>query len=340
MNLFKRLFVKNNSEKNNKSLKDRNAEISELLKLNSLPENTPELFDQEVLESLYRYYSDPSLKIHLNLKGEDGIVYKPHEAFNATFELWSNIELVWDRRTVLFEHWDQTEFDKLQKWQIIERLVKDRKATDALTYKKANISNEDLMDIRLIVALSKLYRCLDALEWAKYYIEGGFKLRPDLDIVKIEYATVLHLSKAEDDHQLSKQIFSEIIDEKIKKTTGEKIYLLDYFKFEIGYIDSSIFALLNLKLGNCKTDLWDKIAGEFYYCPVFRYEHAVFLNNTGDTFRSLAKMLSLTDEFPWYKTGVIANIDFIQQLRLQKDDSSFMKEELEKLELCKTLWTA
>lgn len=365
MNFFKKIFGKKD-ENNNPSQKESSKYQQETLKileekvkeqLPSLSEqqkelfekmmekvsnngNTPELFKKELYNSLERYYSSPGLEFELNLIDKKGKIYAEHEAFDYTYNQWKQITSTWDRRSILFEHWDSTEFKNLQKWQVIERFVKDRYALKALDFQKQNITNDDLEDIRLFVALSKLNRALDSFKSALHYSQTAYELRPDLDIVKVEYATVLHLSDIEKDKELSHKLINEVIENKLIKDKQDKaeIPLLNYFIFSTDYIDSSIFVLNYLKLGNCDLETWDKIAEEYYWCPIFRYEHSVILSNNGEGIRALAKLNSLADEFPWFKKGVLANIDAINQVRIQKKDSNFMEKEMKKMEQYKSMW--
>jgi hypothetical protein len=349
MNLFKKLFGK--SEKKTFNIKEENLEqiekkdipkndqdlflemLNEMSGSAEINSNTPELFKNELYDSLKRYYSSPEYRIELNLKDDKGNSYEEHDAFDSTYDEWKEVKSVWDRRAILFELWDGTELKKLQKWQVIERLLKDRYALKALDFLKTNINQDDFQDIRLIVAVSKLFRSLDSIPRALHHSKGAYELRPDLDIVKIEYANVLHLSDSLDDKELSHKLINEVIENKIKNETNEKeIPLLNYFVFSVGYIDSSIFAINFLKLGNCDEATWQQLAEEYYWCPIFRLEHSVFLSKNGESLRALAKLDSLANEFPWYKAGVLANIDAINQLRIQKNDTSFMNEEMEKME--------
>jgi mRNA-degrading endonuclease RelE of RelBE toxin-antitoxin system len=324
--------------------KDQDLFLEMLNKISGNPiieSNTPQLFKEEIYDSIRRYYSAPEYRIEFDLQDEKGNTFQEHEAFDYTFSEWKKIHSVWDRRSILFEQWDETEFINLQKWQIIERFVKDRYSLKAVEFQKKNITNEDFQDIRLIVSLSKLYRTLNSNSDAINYAKNAFELRPDLDIVKIEYANVLHLSDSQEDKELSHRLINEIIENKTKTETDKKeIGLLNYFLFSIGYIDSSIFAIVFLNVGKADLETWQKIAEEYYWCPTFRFEHSVFLSKNGESLQALAKLISLADEFPWYKHGVLASIEAINQLRVKNNDPTFMTEEMNKMEQYKSMWKA
>ena len=343
MSIFKKLFGKTKKKKTEKFEstglpKEAQEEFLRMMKQMSSSSNTPEEFKIELYDSLNRYYSNPELQTDLNLTDTDGTVYEEHEAFGGTFAEWQQIKSVWDRRSVLFQHWDESEFAKLQKWQIIERYTKDRYGLKAIEFQKTNITNDDFQDIRLVVALSKLYRAMDSYDNALRYAKGAYELRPDLDIVKIEYANVLHLSNSENDKELSHKIFNEVLEKRIKESEEKSIALLNYFMFSPNYIDSSVFAVSFLLQGDCDIETWEKLAEEYYWCPVFRYEHSVFLNSKGETLRAMAKLNSLANEFPWYKTGVLACVNTINQMREQRNDKSFMSNEMKQMKEYKKMW--
>lgn len=320
------------------SEQDRELLLKMLGRSEPLEQNTPEQFREELYFSLERYYSTPGLKIKLNLTDTDGTTYLEHEAFDGTYAHWKGIRSINDRRGVLFAHWDESELSKLEKWQVLERWVKDRYPTRALDFYRNEVTQEDFQDIRLIVALCKLYRCLDMQEEAMRYAKGAYELRPDLDIVKVEYANILHLSAKQEDKELSHSLFNGIVENKIKNDNQTKIGLLNYFFFGEDYLDSSIFAVNFLRAGNGDHQAWEMLSAEYYWCPIFRMEHTVFLSDNNQGLAAIAKLSSLADEFPWFKQGVLGFIKAIEQLRAQKGDPELMAEEMEKMERYKASW--
>lgn len=340
MSLFKRIFGKsdknvssaNDKETETKTIQKNNNPLEEYLAKSTLTTNTPELFKNELYDSLNRYYSTPDFNPSLNLTDDNGVSYQEHEAFDGTFNDWKNIRSVWDRRSALFSLWDTSEFSKLLKWQVIERFVKDRYGLRAIEFYETNIKEEDFDNVRLAVSMSKLYRVLDSHMSALHFAKRAYDMRPDAEIVKIEYATVLHLSDNEEDKKKAHELFNEVVEDKIKGDERSNIPLLNYFVFSKNYIDSSVFASVFLALGNCDLDTWDKLAEEYYWCPNFRYEHAVSLSNQGESLRAIAKLNSLANEFPWFTKGVLANIDAINQFRTLSNDPHFMSEELCQME--------
>ncbi|TDX10682.1 hypothetical protein [Flavobacterium sp. S87F.05.LMB.W.Kidney.N] len=338
MNIFKRIFGTTKNEANLQTdssdgitNKESLQSVNQFLSKSNLEHNTPELFKHELYDSLNRYYSTPDFNPHLNLTDENGVTYKEHEAFNSTFEEWKEIRSVWDRRSVLFSLWDTSEITKIGKWQIIERFVKDRYGIKGINFHENHIQKEDFENIRLMVSLSKLYRVMDSYENSLKYIKYAYEARPDIDIIKVEYATVLHLSDKEEDKVKSHNLMNEVIENKIKNSDAKEIPLLNYFVFSKDYIDSSVFATIYLNIGNCDLETWDNLAEEYYWCPNFRYEHAVFLSKAGESFRAIAKLNSLANEFPWFAKGVLANIDAIKQFRDLNGDPSFMSEEMNQM---------
>jgi len=290
-------------------------------------------FEAELYESLRKYYSmpDPAYQFAINLTGDDGTIYKPHQAFNAIFDRWKEINSKWDRISLIFEFWDGSDFQKLSKWQVIERYNNDRQPLQALKYQTNNIKQNEYNEVNLLVALAKMNRLLSNLSKAREIIDYIFEYAPDQHKVKVELANILHLSDNEKDKQRAHEIINKIIEEKIKNEDTTKISLLNYFRFSKDYIDSSVFAASFLIAGSATLDDWDEMANEYYYCPVFRYEHAVKLSKSGDAIHALAKLNALADEFPWYKTGVIGAIEAISQMRVQMKNPTVMELELKKL---------
>ncbi|MFC0515187.1 hypothetical protein ACFFGT_13295 [Mucilaginibacter angelicae] len=294
-------------------------------------DRSEENFEIEMYNSIKRYYSRPDLDIRFNLTDANGITYKPHEAFNAVFDKWKEIRSKWDRRGLLFSFWDETESNKIGKWQIIERYNNDRKPVEAGEYFSKNVKDDDLNDALVLVAMAKTNRLLSRLEKARKIIEYAFENVPNHPKVRVEYANILHLHGNESDKQKAHNLIDELLKEKIAASDQKTIGLLNYFCFSKAYIDSSIFAASFLHAGNADLKAWDLLAEEYYYCPVFRYEHAVKLTNTNEPMLALAKLNSLADEFPWYEQGVIAAIDIINQFRSQMNNLRFMEDELQRL---------
>lgn len=337
MNFFRKLFGKTDLSGNIDNADNKNTDIDNDAHSIKLENVSQRKFKDELYISLKRYYSSPELVVELNLTDEHGKEYKEHEAYNGTFKEWSGIQSYWDRMGVLYDLWDETELVKLNKWQVINRYVNDRRPVEALEFFKSNIIQDDYIDIRLPVALSKMQRSLDSLPAALYYAESAYTLRPDLDITAIELASVLNLSTTQHDRDRAHTLMQGVLEKKIKASTEKEVALLNFFLFSEGYIDSSVFAALYLNAGDADLDAWDTMADEYYYCPNFRLEHAAALNKKGETMRMLAKLDSLTNEFPWHKNAVNTYIDAIQQLRESMNDEKFMSTELARLEQYKAM---
>jgi len=300
-------------------------------------DDSGENFETELYDSLRRYYSTPDLEFDLNLTDKDGTKYKPHEAFNAVFDEWQKIRSKWDRRSLLFRFWDESDFKKLANWQIIERYNNDRFALKSFKFRKDHLQSDNMSDVRLVIALAKTYRLLSQPIPARQFIEFAFANLPDHPKVKAEYANILHLSDAEADKELAHKLINDLIKDKISASEATTIGLLNYFCFSKDYIDSSIFAALFLNAENGQLSDWDIMAEEYYYCPVFRHEHAVKLANSGEALLALAKFNSLSEEFPWYKAGLSSTVSIIKQFRVNMNNPNFMSEEMEKLNYYQSL---
>lgn len=345
MNFFKKLFGKTSSPTSNQatqsssdSNKSREEELSRMLQQMNIGDKTPEMFENELIESLMRYHNNPDEVPEINIKNQDGEVVPPHIAFPELYQTWSGIQSPWDRVSVLFRHWDDSFFDSLEKWQVIERFTKDRYATKAMEYMETEINDEDLKDPRIAVALSKMYRSLDLKEASTASAKSAYQLDPSLHIVRAEYATALHLSSDADEQKQSHSLMNELVESRIKESPDENISLLNFFAFSPNYIDSSIYILMYLTAGKCDISTWEHLAKEYYHCPIFRFEHAVFLSQNGESIRSMSKLNSLADEFPWFKDGVLTFIDTIHQYRKQTNNPSGMEKELQRMLEYKATW--
>lgn len=287
-------------------------------------------FDLEMVEAFKRFHSDPGLEIDIKIKDDKGNSLSAHQAYSDLFTEWSGIQSKWDRISLFYRFWDHSQFEKLEDWQVIERFVKDRYAKKALLYFEKKISDKRDFTKEELVSLSKLHRVLLDNNTAREYIETAYKNHSEDDSVKVEYATVLHIVGNHSDKELSHQLFHEVFDKKIQQNDTETVF--DGFRFSEGYTDSSIFAMLYLMNTEADNDTWDYVAEEYYYCPVFRYEHAVQLSQTDNALRALAKLTSLSQEFPWFKTALESTIGNIKSMRKQLNAPDFMEKELQEFQ--------
>ncbi|WP_027380602.1 hypothetical protein [Chryseobacterium daeguense] len=284
-------------------------------------------FDHEIIEAFQRYYSDPTLTVNIEIKDDKGNVYPAHIAYGELFGEWLGIQSKWDRMSLLYRFWDDSQVKKLEDWQIIERYVKDRYPTHSLKYFEQNFPAKEKLNAQELVAISKMYRSLLNNKEARHYIDTAYQKFPEEDIVKVEYATVLHLSKNHEEKEDSHKIFLEVLDKKIEKKDTES--LLECFLFSEGYVDSSVFAMSFLLSAEADLNQWEILSEEYYYCPVFRYEHAVKLSQSDEGLRALAKLTSLSQEFPWFRTAVETTVKNIESMRKQLNSSNFMEKELQ-----------
>lgn len=287
-------------------------------------------FDVEIVEAFRRYYGDPGLNVSLSLEDDRGNTYAAHQAYEALFNEWLGIRSKWDRMSLFYRFWDQSQFEKLEDWQVIERFVKDRYSKKALEYFEEKMSHKRQFTKEELISLSKLHRALLNNPAAKEYIETAYHEHPEDDAVKVEYATVLHIIGNHSEKELSHQLFHEVLDKKIQQNDTESVF--DCFRFSKGYTDSSIFAMLYLMNTEADNDTWDYVAEEYYYCPVFRYEHAVQLAQTDNALRALAKLTSLSQEFPWFRTALESTIGNIKSMRKQLNNPDFMEKELQEFQ--------
>ncbi|MFY1047120.1 hypothetical protein [Chryseobacterium sp. GP-SGM7] len=317
MGFFSFLFgKKKQTEKINPQSEDQLVKISE----------SGAKFDLEIVEAYKRYYSDPISEISLDIEDQNGKSVPPHLAYSQVFSQWAEIQSKWDRMSVLYEFWDNSQFEKLEDWQIIERFTKDRYATKSLNYFRKKVEGKDQLSVEELVATSKLQRILLDNDAAMTYAEKAYKKFPNNDLAKVEYASVLHLSKDTVKREKSHQIIGDLLKRKMKQDESQNVF--DCFIFSENYLDSSVFAMAYLINSNADLEMWDYVADEYYYCPVFRYEHAVKLSETENTgLRSLAKLISLSQEFPWFTTALQSTIKNIESMRIQLSKPDFMEKE-------------
>lgn len=284
-------------------------------------------FNLEMIEAFKRFYSDPGLHITVETEDEKGNILP---AYQELFNEWQGIQSKWDRMSLFYRFWDHSQFDKLEDWQVIERFVKDRYPKKALEYFEKKMSDKRHFTKEELVALSKLHRALLDNPTAKEYIETAYHNHQEDDAVKVEYATVLHIIGNHSEKEFSHQLFHEVLDKKIQRNDTESVF--DCFRFSEGYTDSSIFAMLYLMNTEADNDIWDYVAEEYYYCPVFRYEHAVQLAQSENPLRALAKLTSLSQEFPWFRTALESTIGNIKSVRKQLNNPDFMEKELQEFQ--------
>lgn len=287
-------------------------------------------FNLEIIEAFKRYHGDPGLDVNIQIEDDKGNTLTAYQAYGDLFKEWLEIQSKWDRISLFYRFWDQSQFEKLEHWQVIERFIKDRYSQKALQYFEGKMSDKRHFTKEELVALSKLHRILLDNPTAREYIETAYHDHPEDDTVKVEYATVLHIIGNHAEKELSHQIFHEVLDQKIQRNDTESVF--DCFRFSEGYTDSSIFAMLYLMNTEADNDTWDYVAEEYYYCPVFRYEHAVQLAQSKNPMRALAKLTSLSQEFPWFRIALESTIGNIKSVRKQLNDPDFMEKELQEFQ--------
>ncbi|REC61903.1 hypothetical protein DRF65_12810 [Chryseobacterium pennae] len=314
-------------ETNTKSIEETPVELEET----AFPLNEEgNRFDLEIIEAFRRYHCNPNLDVSFPLDDDRGNSISPHQAYGTLFKEWAGIQSKWDRISLFYQFWDQSQFEKLEQWQVIERFVKDRYSKKALQYFEESMSDKRQLTGEELVSLSKLHRVLLNNHAAKEYIETAYQNYPEDDAVKVEYATVLHIIGNHSEKESSHALFHEVLDKKIQQSDTESVF--ECFKFSEGYTDSSIFAMLYLINTEADNETWDYVSEEYYYCPVFRYEHAVQLAQTDQSLRALAKLTSLSQEFPWFRTALESTIGNIRSMRKQLNDPDFMEKELQEFQ--------
>ncbi len=326
MGLFSSLF----GNKKNKSVQTTGSKSHQKQEQIKALMEAGKKFDLEITEAFQRYYSDPTLSVDIEIKDDKGNIYPPHMVYEELFAQWAGIRSRWDRMSLLYKFWDQSQPQRPEHWQVLERYTKDRYPKIALRYLEEFLKGKNNFEARELVAISKMYRSLIQNDTARRHIEEAYRRFPDEDPVKVEYATVLHLSKNHDERENSHKIFREVLEKKLKREDTESLF--GCFLFSEDYVDSSVFALSYLIAAEAEPDQWDILAEEYYYCPLFRYEHAVKLSNSDEPLRALAKLTSLSQEFPWFRKAVETTISNILSMRMQMNSPEFMEKELQEFQ--------
>ncbi|WP_294220076.1 hypothetical protein [uncultured Chryseobacterium sp.] len=328
MGLFSSLF----GNKKNKSEQTAETKLQQEEQVKALTE-AGKKFDLEITEAFQRYYSDPTLTVEIEIKDDKGNIYPPHMVYEELFAEWAGIRSKWDRMSLLYKFWDQSQPQRPEHWQVLERYTKDRYPKIALRYLEEFLKDKVEFEARELVVISKMYRSLIQNDTAQRYIKEAYRRFPDQDPVKVEYATVLHLSENHDERENSHKIFREVLEKKLKREDTDSLF--GCFLFSEDYVDSSVFALSYLIAAEAENDQWDILAEEYYYCPLFRYEHAVKLSKSDEPLRALAKLTSLSQEFPWFNKAVETTISNIHSMRKQMNSPEFMEKELQEFQSLK-----
>lgn len=292
-----------------------------------IPQQDPmiNLFQEDFIDAMYRYVGSYESDVKLNFKDELGEPLPYAFVFSDTFETWKGIESVWDKRGVIFKQLDQILGEHLSLEQMVNRFVIDRYAEHALNIAEKNATEEDLNSSSYWAAVASaqliLYRYADAEESAN----KALSLNSNNRQAETTLADIYHLTQR---HDKAHEIYAKLLKNSSLDRSKE-ISLLDIVGFRTQVIYSPIYAVNMLHgIEGATEDTWNWIATEFYHSPHFRAQHAYFLLNQGEHLKGMAKLVSLSQEMPWYKEGVMNARSVIAQMGIEE----MMAEEVKRLD--------
>lgn len=283
-------------------------------------------FTSDFDDAFIRYYGAAGGSVEYEFKDKKGNVIPPSYAFEGAYNQWKTIQSVWDKRSVIFSALDEFYLNRIPKEQIIERFVIDRYAQKALLFHEKYVTDEDYKNANYLASLSKCHFFLCNYDKSIELAKQALEIESDNKKAKIALADSLHLTSKHDE---AHEIYHDILkDSKLKDWNKDKINVIEIIDFNNDILNSSVYAVALLSNDETDEATWDKASEEFYHCPYFRSQHAFWLFEKGESLKGIAKILSCSQEFPWYKDAVVNAKSGILQLREQMKSDELMEEEL------------
>ncbi|WP_430409409.1 tetratricopeptide repeat protein [Kordia sp.] len=286
-------------------------------------------FTSDFDDALKRYIGVTDGKVDYEFKDKKGNVIPPSFAFEGTYNEWKTIQSVWDRRSVIFSALDEIYLSNIPKEQIIERFVIDRYPEKALMFSEKYISEDDLKNDEILASLSKCHFFLSNYDKSIELAQKAINLNSENKKAQIALADSLHMTNKHDEaHEIYQAILKSST---LKDWNKDEINIIEIIEYSNDILNSSVYAVG--LLSNTATDetTWNKAAAEFYHCPFFRSQHAFWLIENDQNLKAIAKLISTTQEFPWYKDAVVNAKSIILQFREQMSSADLWESELEYL---------
>lgn len=281
--------------------------------------NDPEVgerFKQEIEEAIPRYFSTPQNEpVDFTLRDEAGEKISPHEAYPEQFQQWQGIRSPWDRQSLIYSILDQIFWDKLQLWQILERFTDDRYCQKALEmaaqYARPEVEEQQAP---FCAALGRAQFIAGDIRAAEANMRKAIELDDTYLNARIYLADLLHCTQSEKE---AHDLYNSVLEAKgLQKEKQLELGLTDLIGFG-GFLHSPIYALAWLEgHPNVTKDTWDWAAAEFYHSPHFRARHAYHLIEKGEPVPGLAKLVSLSQEMPWFREAVVNAHSVMTQLKV------------------------
>jgi len=275
-------------------------------------------FDEEWIQAVKRFGIVTGLgTINLELKHpKTGKVMLPHEGLGQTFSEWKPIEAPYDRRALLFDQLFNTVGQSMNRWQIANYLVANRRPDKAFALLEQAQTSETASagyHAASAKALLSLGRPADAVIQAKKAIDT----MPDYSRLRTVYADALHLfGQCEEAHTLYAQLMA-MADPVTEDTASVAPMFFSLFSQETGAVPSPVLALDIVEQMSDPVqseEFWRLGETEFYDSPYFRMHHAYHLANLGEIERGFAKLLALVREMPWQREPSLNLLVFFKRL--------------------------
>ena len=287
-------------------------------------------FTKEFKDAAARYLAYPGAEIEFSINDTTQQALPLNVQFNDEYKEWKEVQSVWDRRGILFGALDKFYLHNIERWKVVERYVMDRYPTEAIKFVMNKCEKSDFADADFRAALAKCFFCLNEYEKGLENAEKALTINPDSKRAKMVYADLLHVTGQ---HDKAHAIYNEILkSSKLTETTKTEISFLDILGFHEDILPSSVYAVGLLNNEESTSETWDSVAGEFYYSPYFRLQHAYWLMEHKEVLKGIVKLITLTQEFPTCKEGACNAYSSIKQLREQTGEPALFDEEFQYLE--------
>ena len=265
-----------------------------------LPDNS---FQKEVLAVLPRYFSNPGGVYTSETVTAKGRPIDFKRSFPDEYNQWHETYLPWEKRRIIYTMLDRILSHTLLPWQTAERLVDDRYAEIALKILRDAAGEPDA---DTCATYGKTYFVLAdyaaALRWAnKGIAEDARHIRSH----RVLADTLYLLNRQKEAHEVYQELTRLAVEIRVEKEEQKEEYdFFDMLSFDGNMVNSPIFAWTTLRDNHASNAVWDWCAGEFYFSPQYRVQHAFTLVRRNEPVQALTKLLSLVNEMPWYKEGV------------------------------------
>ncbi|WP_046756745.1 tetratricopeptide repeat protein [Kordia jejudonensis] len=286
-------------------------------------------FTSDFDDALKRYFGVPTGRIEYEFKDKKGNVIPPSYAFEGAYNEWKTIQSIWDRRSVIFSAVDEIYLHEMSNAQIINRFVIDRYPEKALSFSDSYAVDADFENVDFLASLAKCHFFLSNYEESISLAKKALEIENDHKYAQIALADSLHLTSKHDE---AHEIYEDILkNSKLKEWDKEEINSIEIIDFNNDILNSSVYAVGLLSNDLTDEATWEKAAEEFYHCPYFRSQHAFWLLKNDQSLRGMAKLMSCTQEFPWFKDAIINAKSGILQFREQMGTNDLWEDELKYL---------